>query len=109
MDKHHIDTPCPHCGRDTVDVIEVIAGSMHTVTCSWVDCQYSVSIEGNLDTATRFAHKRIDKEKAKIRSLLRDAFHIVNTGEIVPDPKTVSDRSIALFKHKCEEIFGEGG
>lgn len=108
MTKHHIDTPCPHCGRDTVDVIGIME-NMHSVTCSWVDCQYSVSIEGNQDVAIRFAHKRTDKEKAKIRSLLRDAFHIVSTGEIIPDPKTVSEKSMSLFKHKCEEIFGEGG
>lgn len=103
-----IDIPCPHCGRDTLSVVEV-AENFHTVSCRWMECYYSVSIEGNLDTAVKFAHQRVDKEKLRIVSLLRDALHIIETGELIPDARTVSEGSIKIFKHKCEEYFGENG
>jgi transposase-like protein len=105
---HAIDTPCPHCGRQTIGVHEVTE-NLHSVSCSWLECHYSVAVEGDLDTAVKFAHRRTDKEKLRIVSLLRDALHIIETGEIVPDGRTVTYQVVKMFKHKCEEFFGENG
>lgn len=75
----------------------------------WDDCHYRVTHIGSHADAIRFANKRTDKEKLRIVSLLRDALHIIDTGEIKPDARTVSDRAVSIFKHKCEEFFGENG
>jgi len=70
---------------------------------------YAIFPSGSLEESIAFANKRIDKEKDRILSLLRDAIHIISTGEISPDGRTVTDQSVALFLHKTEEFFGENG
>lgn len=103
-----IETPCPHCGRETLEV----HGDEHSICsvhCRWDDCLYHMAHVGDLKTAIAFANKRTDKEKLRIVSLLRDALHIIDTGEIIPDARTVSERAVSIFKHKCEEFFGENG
>lgn len=103
-----IETPCPHCGRETLEV-HGDEKSICSVHCRWGDCFYHVTHIGSQEAAIKFANTRIDKEKARIISLLRDALHIVETGELIPDARTVSQKAISIFKHKCEEFFGEDG
>lgn len=103
-----IETPCPHCGRETLEV-HGDEQSICSVHCRWDDCLYHIAHVGDMKTAIAFANKRTDKEKIRIVSLLRDALHIIDTGEIIPDARTVSERAVSIFKHKCEEFFGENG
>ena len=104
--NNKIDTPCPHCGRES---LEIVGDFICDVNCTWLDCQYRVANIGSWEEAAAFANKRVDKEKTKLIHLLRDAFHIIDTSEITLDGKTVSERSLKIFKGKYDELFGEKG
>ena len=103
-----IEKPCPHCGHDLLQVQDT-DNTTSFVICKWVDCAYVVKGLPGHEAAVKFANKRTDKSKLALVSLMRDAYHIITTSQLEIDQRTVSDKSLAIFHHKCDQMFGDEG